>query len=77
MPRSSLSDAWAKVAFYTGLSFIAPVSAIAGYALGWFLDEHLHTAPVLASLGVLAGVALGITEIIRIVMRREKNAGGR
>lgn len=77
MPQLDRSDVWAKVAFYTGLSFIAPVSAIAGYALGWFLDEHLHTAPVLALLGVLAGVALGITEIIRIVIRREKNAGGR
>ena len=77
MPRSDRSDVWARIAFYTGLSFIAPVSAFAGYALGWFLDEHLHTAPVLSLLGVLAGVALGITEIIQIVVRKEKNAGGR
>ena len=77
MPRPDRSNVWARVAFYAGLSFVVPVSTLAGYGAGWFLDQHLHTSPLFAVIGALAGTALGIVDVIRTVLRREKNAGGR
>ena len=68
-------DIWARAAFYAGLSVIIPVSALAGYGLGWYLDRRLHSAPILAFVGILAGSAAGIFDVIRIVIKREKNAG--
>ncbi|HUI41848.1 MAG TPA: AtpZ/AtpI family protein [Terriglobia bacterium] len=77
MPQPDRSDVWARAAFYAGLSFIVPASSLVGYGAGWFLDKHLHTGPVLAVVGALAGTALGIVDVIRTVIRKEKNAGGR
>ena len=77
MPRPVRSDVWARAVFYAGLSFIVPVGTLAGYGAGWFFDKHLHTSPVLAIVGALAGTALGIVDVIRTVMRKEKNAGER
>jgi F0F1-type ATP synthase assembly protein I len=77
MSRPGLTDAWAQVAFYIGLSFIVPVSAVAGYFLGAYLDRHLHTGSVLAIIGVFAGAAAGIADLIHIVTQRERHAGKR
>jgi F0F1-type ATP synthase assembly protein I len=65
---------WAQVAFYTSLGFIIPGAVVGGVLLGWFLDEHLHTSPVLIVLGGLAGAAAGIVELLQILTRAEKNA---
>ncbi|HEV2176715.1 MAG TPA: AtpZ/AtpI family protein [Terriglobia bacterium] len=76
-PRWRESDVWGQVAFYTGLGFIIPGAALGGYVLGWLLDKALHTAPALALVGALAGVAGGIFEILQILTRDEKrNASG-
>lgn len=77
MSRPGLSDAWAQAAFYVGLSFIVPAGAVAGYFVGAFLDRHLHTGSVLAIIGVFAGAAAGITDLIYIVTKRERRAGNR
>ena len=74
MSRPGTSDMWGRAISYVGLSFVVPLSALGGYGLGWFLDEHLHTKPVLAVIGVLAGSAAGIVEIIQVIVRREKSA---
>lgn len=74
MARPGTGDTWARALSYLGLSFMVPVSAFAGYALGWFLDAHLHTKPVLALIGVLIGSVAGIVEMIQVVIRREKSA---
>jgi F0F1-type ATP synthase assembly protein I len=63
---------WARALSYLGLSFMVPLSALAGYAVGWFLDGHLHTKPVLAVIGVLVGSAAGIIEMVQVVIKREK-----
>jgi F0F1-type ATP synthase assembly protein I len=63
----------AQVAFYAGLGVIIPGGMVAGYLLGNFLDEHLHTAPFLGMMGGLLGTAGGIIEVIQIVTRKEKN----
>ncbi|HEV2425351.1 MAG TPA: AtpZ/AtpI family protein [Terriglobia bacterium] len=77
MARPGNADMWARAVSYLGLSLIVPASAVGGYALGWFLDEHLHTKPVLAAIGVLAGSAAGIVEMIQVIVRREKGAQDR
>jgi len=71
MARSGLTDAWAQAAFYIGLSFIVPISAVAGYFIGDYLDRHLHTGSVLSIVGVLVGAAAGITDLIYIITRRQ------
>jgi F0F1-type ATP synthase assembly protein I len=63
----------AQVAFYTGLGVIIPAGMVAGYFFGSFLDEHLHSAPILGMIGGLLGTAGGIVEVIQIVTRRAKN----
>lgn len=77
MRRQSQSSAWGEAAFYIGLSFIIPVSAVAGYLLGAYLDRHLHTGSVLGVVGVLLGAAAGITDVVYIVTRSEKRAGNK
>jgi len=75
MRRQGLSGSWAEAAFYVGLSFVIPVSAVAGYFVGAYLDRHLRTGSVLGVIGVLAGAAAGITDVVYIVTRRQKSAG--
>ena len=75
MRRQSESSAWAEAAFYLGLSFIIPVSAVAGYLLGAYLDRHLHTGSVLGAIGAVVGAVAGITDVIYTVTRKEKSAG--
>lgn len=65
---------WAQVAFYSSLGFIIPGSVVGGVLLGWFLDDHLHTFPILSITGGVAGAAGGIIEIYQILTRKEKSA---
>ena len=65
-------NVWAQVVFYSSLSFIIPGGALGGYFLGWLLDEHLHTTPILGIIGGLAGTAGGIIEVLQIVTRTVK-----
>jgi F0F1-type ATP synthase assembly protein I len=69
------SEVWAQVAFYTGLGFVLPASAVAGYILGWGLDRWLHTAPWLSLASAFLGVAGGLVEILRVLTRAEKEQG--
>ncbi|HXJ93380.1 MAG TPA: AtpZ/AtpI family protein [Terriglobia bacterium] len=75
MARSNLSGAWAEAAFYLGLSFIIPISAVAGYFAGAYLDRHLHTGSVLGAAGAVVGAVAGITDVVYTVARKEKSAG--
>lgn len=67
---------WAQVAYYTGLGFILPAGAVAGYIVGWLLDRGLHTAPWLSMAGVFVGVGGAIVEILRVLTRAEKQQDG-
>jgi len=67
---------WAQIGFYTSLGFILPAGAVGGYLLGWWLDGWLHTRPVLAVVMAMLGAAGGFWEVLRIVSRAEKSAGG-
>lgn len=71
-PWGSQTDLWAKIGFYTSLGFILPSAVVGGVILGWYLDQWLHTEPVLAIiLGALGAVA-GFIEILRLMTRAEK-----
>jgi F0F1-type ATP synthase assembly protein I len=72
--KPNSGNIWAQVAFYTSLGFIIPGAVVGGVLLGWFLDEHLHTSPILIVLGGLAGAAAGIVELLQILTRTEKSA---
>ena len=78
MPRTPGKSAslWAKVGLYTSLGFILPAGAVGGYFIGWALDGWLHTAPVLALVMTAIGAAGGFIEVLRILAREERNAGG-
>ena len=65
---------WAQVGLYTSLGFILPAGALAGSAAGWLLDRWLHTSPILAVILGFVGAAAGLTEVLRILGRAERDA---
>lgn len=74
--RSEQSDLWAQVGMVSGLGFVLFASIGGGYFLGWLMDRWLGTAPIFGL--VLAGLGLegGLIEILQIMKRVEKRAGG-
>jgi F0F1-type ATP synthase assembly protein I len=74
------TDLWAKVGFYSSLGFILPGAIVGGLALGWYLDEKLHSRPLLTVLLAALGAVGGFIEILRLMTREEKrearNNGG-
>ena len=67
------TNLWAQIGLYTSLGFILPAGALAGSALGWLLDRWLHTSPVLTVILGFLGTAAGLTEVLRILGRAEKD----
>ena len=78
MPRTpgKLTSVWAQVGFYTSLGFILPAATLVGLGIGYWLDKQFHTKPVLAVVMAFLGGAGGFIEILRILGRSEKDAGG-
>jgi len=72
-PKKPVS-VWTQVGFYTSLGFILPAGALAGSAMGWLLDRWLHTSPWLTVILGFMGTAAGLTEVLRILGRAEKDA---
>jgi F0F1-type ATP synthase assembly protein I len=68
------ANIWAQVGFYTSLGFILPAGGLVGSAVGWLLDRWLHTSPVLTVILGFMGAAAGLTEVLRILGRAEKDA---
>jgi F0F1-type ATP synthase assembly protein I len=65
-----------------GLSSLLNLGAVsagslgAGIALGWWLDELLHTSPIMVLVGIAVGLAGGISYTVvavRSVLKREQH----
>jgi len=68
------ANIWAQVGLYTSLGFVLPAGAFAGSAIGWLLDRWLHSSPWLTVILGFLGSAAGLTEVLRILGRAEKDA---
>lgn len=66
------SNLWAKVGFYSSLGFILPGAVVGGLALGWYLDEKLHSKPLLTLVLTALGAVAGFVEVLRLMAREEK-----
>jgi F0F1-type ATP synthase assembly protein I len=71
--RPRKSDALSQIAFYSGLGFIIPGAAVAGYFLGSLVDGQLHSGSTGAFVGTLLGAAGGIGEVLQLVLRMQKS----
>jgi F0F1-type ATP synthase assembly protein I len=73
-PKSDRSLMW--LGKYLSLALTLPASVVAGYIVGAVLDHWLHW-PILRAVGILLGMAAGLTQILRELSRdeRQKAAG--
>lgn len=69
MPRPDKSLFW--LGKYLSLALTLPASVAAGYILGAIADHFLHL-PVLIAIGILLGMAAGLTQILRELARDDK-----
>jgi len=53
---------------YLSLALTLPASVVAGYIVGALADHWLHR-PFLKAIGILLGMAAGLTQIIRELSR--------
>lgn len=61
---------WRQVGQYSGLGFILPAAAFVGLAIGYGLDQWLHTGRVMELTFLFLGVAAGFVQIYRAAMRK-------
>lgn len=59
---------------YVSLALTLPASLVAGYILGAIANHWLHWPPVRA-LGILVGMATGITKIVQELARDDRKSG--
>lgn len=56
---------------YLSLAMVLPSSLLAGYILGTLGDHHFH-APILRAAGLLLGMAAGLMQLFKELLRDEK-----
>lgn len=59
---------------YLSLALTLPASVVAGYILGELADHWLRI-PILRALGIVLGMAAGLTQIVRELSRETKKTG--
>lgn len=69
--RESKKNPWIQVGRYSQLAFMLPAATVAGYLIGSALDRWLHTSWI-NIVGLLLGIAGGMIELIRTVLRDSK-----
>ena len=62
---------WVQFGRYSQLAFMLPASTVAGWFIGSALDKWLHTTWI-SIAGLLLGIAGGMIELIRILLRDTK-----
>ncbi len=60
-----------QIARYSQLAFVLPAATCVGWVIGLLLDKWLHTT-YLYLVGLLLGIVAGFVELIRTVLRSEK-----
>ncbi len=60
---------------YLSLALTLPASVAAGYILGTLADHWLHLQ-ILRAVGIVLGMAAGLIQILRELMRDEKRGTG-
>ena len=59
------------LAKYLSLGLTLPASVVAGYMVGSTGDHYFH-APFLRALGILLGMAAGLTQVFKELIRDER-----
>jgi F0F1-type ATP synthase assembly protein I len=62
---------WVQVGRYSQLALMLPAGIVVGWLLGSALDRWLHTSWI-SVVGLLLGIAAGMIELIRTVLRDTK-----
>jgi F0F1-type ATP synthase assembly protein I len=63
---------WVQVARYSQLALMLPAGVVAGWLIGSALDHWLHTT-WLSIVCLFLGIAAGMTELIRTILRDTKS----
>lgn len=64
-----------QVSEYASLALLLPISTLVGWAMGYGLDKLFHTH-FLYIVFLLVGIASGMIQVIRDLMRDSENNGG-
>ncbi|HEY3971987.1 MAG TPA: AtpZ/AtpI family protein [Candidatus Sulfotelmatobacter sp.] len=62
---------WVQVGRYSQLALMLPAGTVVGWLLGSGVDRWLHTSWI-SVVGLLLGIAAGMIELIRTVLRDTK-----
>jgi F0F1-type ATP synthase assembly protein I len=62
---------WVQVGRYSQLALMLPAGTVAGWLIGSALDRWLHTSWI-SVVGLFLGIAAGMIELIRTVLRDTK-----
>lgn len=62
---------WVAVARYSQIAVTLPAAVVAGWLLGAFLDRRLHTTWLYLA-GLIGGIVAGFVELIRTVLKQER-----
>ena len=68
---SKKQSPWVQVGRYSQLALMLPAGIVVGWLLGSALDRWLHTSWI-SIVGLFVGIAAGMTELIRTVLRDSK-----
>jgi F0F1-type ATP synthase assembly protein I len=70
-PPPNKKNPWVQVGRYSQLAFMLPAGTVAGWLLGSALDHWLRTSWI-SIVGLFLGIAVGMIELIRTVLRDTK-----
>ena len=65
------TNPWVQVGRYSQLALMLPAGTVVGWLIGSALDRWLHTSWI-SVIGLFLGIAAGMTELIRTVLRDTK-----
>jgi F0F1-type ATP synthase assembly protein I len=65
------TNPWVQVGRYSQLALMLPAGTVVGWLGGSALDRWLHTSWI-SIVGLLLGIAAGMTELIRTLLRDTK-----